>query len=165
MIQLLSHDQDLVSYVYDEYVLKRRPPIANILEQLFLFLAGNISPGQSTSVDVRIILDGLDECPDDQQQRILDILDYFIEGCQARMFCKVLVFSRNTLRLKRLLKRKKTISLDEEKTNLSFAIRVYVNQRMGELKVELEDYSIPEIEFQHAENAIVEKADGKSRRL
>lgn len=159
--QLLSYNQDLVSYVYDEHVLGGKSATSNALEQLLLFLVRHIPVVYASTVDVCIILDGLDECSDDHQRRILGLLNRFVECIQSGLCCKVLVFSRDTLKLKRLLKKRKSISLNDERGELSHAIRIYVRERMDGVKLELEDYGISDEEFHYAEKSIAEKSDGK----
>src|ERR1700761_9064963 len=80
LAQLLQQNQDLLSYVYDEYVLNRRTASPNVLEQLLAFLVSSIPTDNSQIVDIRIIIDGLDECPNDQQQRLLNLLNRFVES-------------------------------------------------------------------------------------
>lgn len=160
--QLLFHNQDLIGYVYEEYILKHEEARPSILAQLFLFLTQYLPTGPGKTVDVRIVLDGVDECSEIEQQRILDVLDRFVECRQSGLVCKALVSSRDILKLRRL-KKKESLSLNEEKHNLSLSVRIYVKQRMESARFSLCEYEISENDFQYAEDAIVEKSDGMEK--
>lgn len=157
--KLLRGNSDLLAYVYEEYVLDRKTASPTNLEHLILTLLPSLSSERS-KVAVRIILDGLDECEEDQQQRIISILDRASRLPTTGTVCKVLVSSRDTPKLTRLLRRKPSISFKDEIAAVSKAIQYYIQKRLNDMKLELLELQITDSQIEYAKNTIVAKSDG-----
>jgi len=157
--KLLRGNSDLLAYVYEEYVLDRKTASPINLEHLILTLLPSL-PSERSKVAVRIILDGLDECEEDQQQRIISILDRASRLPTTGTVCKVLVSSRDTPKLTRLLRRKPSISFKDEIAAVSKAIQYYIQKRLDDMKLELLELQITDSQIEYARNAIVAKSDG-----
>ncbi|OCL01573.1 hypothetical protein AOQ84DRAFT_427313 [Glonium stellatum] len=156
--KLLRDNGDLLAYIYDEYFFDRKTASPTNLEQLILTLV--LSNSNSVSkFAVRIVLDGIDECEEDQQRRIVGILDRIIRLPTTGTVCKVLISSRDTPKLMRLSLRKSSISLNDETTAVSKAIQCYIQKRLDDMKLELPELQITDSHIDYVRNAIVAESD------
>lgn len=154
LLQSAQGDPDLVAYIHEEYVGSRQatlPVLEKLLEIAVEQLGGN---GQ---LGVHILLDGLDECPNDKQRRLLRLLERL---ASVGGNCKVMISSRDTLVLRERLKKKPTLSLAEEKDCLRDAIVGYAQIRLLAMDDRLREIGISEDGLQSVASHIGERADG-----
>jgi hypothetical protein len=159
--QLLRYNDDLLAHVFEEYILERKSASSALLEKLILTLLTSVTDQPSKTVYVRIILDGLDECAIETQKRLISFLNRVLASGNAETVCKMLVSCQDTWNATKLLGRKSTISLDEEKEAVSSAIQGYALARLNEMRSELQEYDITDDDIAYSQKAIVAKAEGK----
>ncbi|KAI9791132.1 MAG: hypothetical protein M1816_004363 [Peltula sp. TS41687] len=150
--QLLRANLDSSAYVFDEYIGKGLSPSVQNLKVIIPSLLSGIQ-------SVRIILDGLDECDQPDSRRILNEIIPLAACDGLGTTHKLLVSSRDLPQINRVLAKKSTISLSEEKDAVNAAIRTYVHATM----VELQDRLVSGINcsiLEEIENKIVERSDG-----
>jgi hypothetical protein len=109
---------------------------------------------------VRIIVDGIDECSQQAQVGILQDLIGFVSSDTSRTTCKLLVSSRDTQRISRILRKKNTLSLHQEHHAVSAAIRSFVNSELKSIRTELMYLDLDDNLLTEIQNCIVEKSDG-----
>ncbi|KAK3687800.1 hypothetical protein B0T22DRAFT_489623 [Podospora appendiculata] len=158
--QLLHDNQDAVAYIYGEYILGKKTASNTVLEQVLISLLSTMSIDPSRPVYIRIILDGLDECDEDTQQRLLTTVNRIISANSSLVIAKVLVSCRDTARLSRSLSKKSTMSLYDETQSLESAITSYTNQKLLSMKHKCDELGLADSDVSDIEAKIVQKADG-----
>lgn len=158
--QFLRNNDDLLAFVYDEYVLSRKVASLSDLEKLVPILLSSLSNNPSSTAYVRIFIDGIDECEDERQQKLLGWLHSLSTSSSSRTTCKILVAGRNTQRVMKFAKKKSMVQLTKEHVSVSASIRTYVGQRFHELRASIEDSYIAKPDIDYVEETIVRKADG-----
>src|SRR5215469_7734242 len=120
--QLIQAKHESSSYILDEYVAKGlNPSVQNLLELLPLLL--------SRFESVRIIIDGLDECGSRSIKKLVtDLIPLASShGVGDGVSHKLLFSSRDVPPINRVMSRKSTVSLSEERAVLDTAIRHFVH--------------------------------------
>ncbi|KAL6714142.1 hypothetical protein ACLMJK_008636 [Lecanora helva] len=122
--QLLATNVDLASYILDTFANQGLRPnkknLGIILEKLITSLPS-----------VRIVIDGLDECPlDDYVEIVEDLLK--VRGPTVGM-CKVLLSSRKLPSIEKFLQNKSTLALDDHIIHINDTISTFVNLRLRSL--------------------------------
>ncbi|KAK3324555.1 hypothetical protein B0T19DRAFT_232555 [Cercophora scortea] len=158
--QLLHDNQDAVAYIYGEYILGKKMASNTVLEQVLIALLNTLSIDPSRPMYVRIILDGLDECDEDTQQKLLTTVNRIISTNSSLVVAKVLVSCRDTARLSRSLSKKSTMSLYDETQSLDSAITAYTNQKLLSMKPKFDELGLAGSDVSDIEAKIVQKADG-----
>lgn len=161
--QILRHHDDLLAYVYDEYILNRKAASPSNLEQLVPLLLAALSNNPSSTTYVRIFLDGLDECEEERQPKLLTWLERLSSSSYPCTVCKVLVSSRETSRMTKHLKKKSKLSLSDESQAIATAIQCYVRRRFEDLRSDLQDLDMNEEDIDYMQKAIVVKSDGTAQ--
>lgn len=164
--QLLRQDGDLTAHVYHAYVLKKHLPTVSALEQLLQMLLTSSSADPDQSIDIRIVLDGVDELRDhspNSQARLLSFMKQLVSPRRAasNTACKVLISSRPSTTAAHMLRKNCTISLTEEKKSLGMAIQEYALQRLRSLQTRFQQLGIDACEVEDIVQQISQKADGK----
>lgn len=160
--QLLRDKDDLLAYVYTGYILARKSTASKTLEALILTLLAAVSTNPAKILCVRIILDGLDECDEDTQQRVVNFVGRVVALKVPGARCKVLLCSQDAGKLNKMLKKRKSIALGEESEAVSLAIGVYTKQRLEKMRLnEFSDIDITDADIEYTEATIAKKADGK----
>ncbi|KAK3330847.1 hypothetical protein B0H66DRAFT_467189 [Apodospora peruviana] len=140
LLQCIRGDGDLVAHVYEDYVGSKQatvPLLEKLLETAIEVLSSNTQGRHA----MHIILDGLDECPEDKQRRLIRFMDRLTA---AGAGCKVLISSRDTASLQSNLRRRATLSLADEKASLTGAITTFANSRLWAMHGRLEQIGISE---------------------
>jgi hypothetical protein len=151
--QLLRHNQDLSSYIYDEFILKGLTPSVQNLKQILANLLSSVK-------GPRIIIDGLDECEDAEQKVVLrDILPYASSGVSG-VACKILIASRDVRYITTVLSKGLTLSLNDESNSINAAIQSFVHQRILEMYEKFQDLEVDERVIFGIEKEIVTKSEG-----
>ncbi|TDZ16660.1 hypothetical protein Cob_v010442 [Colletotrichum orbiculare MAFF 240422] len=78
LLQLIRHNSDLIAYVFEEFILKQRDVKAQVIEGLILDVIGAVSDTPSQATYVHVVLDGLDECGNDKQPKIVSLLERMV---------------------------------------------------------------------------------------
>jgi hypothetical protein len=149
--------------VYIDYILARKSTATSTLETLILTLLAAVSTDPAKTIYVRFILDGVDECNEETQQRIVNFVGRIIYLKVSGVVCKVLICSQDAGKLTNMLKKKKSIALEDEKEAVSLAIGLYTKQRLKGMRTnEFSDLDITDADIEYTEITIAQKADGQS---
>ncbi|KAK4113156.1 hypothetical protein N656DRAFT_778690, partial [Canariomyces notabilis] len=162
LTQLIRSNTDLVAHAYQELVLKKKTPSPAVLDQLLRTLIPAASPLPSKVRYIHIVVDGLDQCSEDTQGKVITLLERIVTtaSTSGSTVCKVLVSARLTPVIRRKLRNKTTLSLADEKVNLENAIRQYTNQRLQSLSPRLSQAKITDDDIREMGDLTVTKADG-----
>ncbi len=160
LAQFAQHSADLVAHIHEEYVGKKQTTgqaLERIVELAVDLLSG---PGQH---GIRILLDGLDECPLDKQRSLLRLLPRLADTGSN---CKALVSTRETSRFSARLQNS-VLSLAGEKDSLNEAITTYARRRLSHptMRDKLGQLHISENETRTIAFQIRQRADGTTASL
>jgi len=168
--QLLRPDPDMISHVYEEYVLSKKTASVQVLEQLILDLIRAVSPPWSPKSNhgrcIHVVLDGLDECEEEKQNRLITLLERLTCSSASSpnsAICKVLICSRNSAIVAKRFRKKPTVSLsgDLEKKHLEDSIKSYANQKLSSFRSRFFQMGFGHAEMIQLEETIAKRADGK----
>lgn len=162
LLQLVRPDTDLVAYIFDEFILKKKGVTSQAIERLILQAISAISSNPSQIKYVHIILDGLDECDKEKQVKIINLLERIVSAAftSTSVVCKVLVSSHMPPPVAKKLKQKHVVSLSSEKVALGKAIAMYAAQRLDALRSRWLQMGIKDAELKELELRLANKADG-----
>lgn len=152
LLQCVQGDPDLVAHIYEEYIGSRQATLP-VLEKLLELSAELVQAHRP----LHILLDGLDECAPDKQQRLVRLLDRLVSANSA---CKVLISSQHLAATQGGSKRKTLLALSEEKDMLTRAIEKYAGLRLRGMRNKLWELGISEDSMHDVAKLIAEKADG-----
>jgi nucleoside-triphosphatase THEP1 len=161
LLQLLRRNGELVAYVYQEFVVRKKSPTILALEQLLQALLQALSDEPRNIECLWIILDGLDECESGKQARVVSLMDQITSGGNVGTVCKVLVSSRPTPLLVKRLRRKQVVSLGDQGSEVEHAIKKYTSQRLRSLHDRLCQLELESADIEEIEDAVAKKADGE----
>ncbi|KAL0475570.1 hypothetical protein QR685DRAFT_568337 [Neurospora intermedia] len=163
LVQLMRTSSDLIAHAYAEFVIGKKLPTSQSLEQLLLAFGGAVSPIPSESRSIHLVIDGLDECEPDQQGRIASLLEKLrgLRSSASSVF-KILLCSRRTPQLEKRLRKRtiQVVSMTNEKGSIEPAIRTYANQRLRAIRYGLFQMSLTDSDLQDISINIARKADG-----
>ncbi|KAK4060673.1 hypothetical protein Trihar35433_10081 [Trichoderma harzianum] len=162
LLQLIRSNGDLITYIYEKFVLAKQAVTIKSLSQLIRTSCEAISPVPSEKKYIHIILDGLDECDVEKQGRITNLLETIISlgGPNSSMFYKVLISSRPSPLLSKKFRKRPTVSLIDEKSRIDEAIKIYANQKLGSLRNRFLEFGICGTDIAELSHSISLKADG-----
>ena len=123
--QLLATHSELAPYVLETFANNGQRPNKKSLGLILEKLIGSLS-------SVRILIDGLDECAQDDQEEILDDL-LRIRGPMSGM-CKVLFSSRKVPSVTKALQSRPVLALDDYSANIDETISIFVHSRLTALR-------------------------------
>jgi hypothetical protein len=149
ILELLRSYPILTSHIFANYIRQGRTPSLIQIKKLLPDLLSTVS-------STRIIIDGLDECQENDQRAILTELLSAVKHSVTP--CKVFISSRAETYISRTLRKRPTISLSEkrEKEKVDKDIRRYVKHSLIELRA-----SFPSTVVDDVEKTIVQKANGE----
>jgi hypothetical protein len=130
--QIIQEHQDLAVYVHDVYFRSYPVPTKKALLSLLVNLLRGLG-------SVRIVIDGIDEWDTRDQNDLLRDLAQMLSTSKSSQICKILIASRDTLDVARILRKKGnaavTVSLsnDDEEIALSRSIGLYVDSKLSDL--------------------------------
>ncbi|EHK48685.1 hypothetical protein TRIATDRAFT_53227, partial [Trichoderma atroviride IMI 206040] len=167
LIQLIRPNSDLISYVYEEFVLAKQAASIKSLSQLIRTICEAISPIPSKKKYVHIILDGLDECDIEKQGRITNLLETLVSlGSPANSgVVKILISSRPTSFLLKRFRKRSTVSLADEKGRIGEAIENYAYQKLSLLDNRFSDLGIRDADIKDLSHRVSLKSDGSYERI
>ena len=148
--QLLARDASLSPYILETFANNGQRPTKKTL--------GAILEKMITSLpSLHIVIDGLDECLQDDQDEIMqDLLK--IKGPKPGM-CKLLVSSRKHRSITRWLHSKPTIRLDDNTDNVNSTISSFIYPQLQPLRNHFNPAIVDDLG-----NKLLEKANGCSVR-
>ncbi|KAK4183141.1 hypothetical protein QBC35DRAFT_478452 [Podospora australis] len=109
VLQLMKAHPDMVRVIYNSYVQTHREPSVRVLKMM---LSGTPDhPGLLTAASpCRIILDGVDECPSQEQKFVIqDMLQLL--SVEAAQNCKLLVCSGEMPEIARIMRKMKRLGM------------------------------------------------------
>jgi hypothetical protein len=155
---------DLIAHTYDRLVLSKRAPSARAIEELIreFVAAAPIAPSQARYI--HLILDGLEECEKDTQEKTMKLLEKLVSAAQSAgsTVCRVLVSGRAFRAGTKSLRNKHIVSLSDEKESLNGAISHYASSRLNTLRPKMLELGLTDSDMDDLGQNIVGKADGKS---
>ncbi|KAK4163802.1 hypothetical protein QBC43DRAFT_212370 [Cladorrhinum sp. PSN259] len=164
LAQLIRSNPDLVAHAYDELIRQKKALNSQVLEKLICDLIISSADSPSQTRYIHILLDGLNECDQDQQKKIIRMLERVVSVASSESsgstICKVLLSTRVTQPVPVRLRQKPTVSIGEEKIEVTKAIRQYSSDRMKRLSGRLKEMQITERDLQDVVNGIADKAAG-----
>jgi hypothetical protein len=169
LLQLIRENGDLIAYVYKlkETEFAKRSVTSQALEKLIRVIAETGSKGPAETKYIHIVLDGLDECEEEKQGRLITLLEQLTcaIGSLNPVVCKVLLLSRHSGYLISRFRKKITISLTEPKqaVHLEKAIQTYAGHKFGSLRHRLLQMGVGNADIRDMAATIAQKADGDSR--
>ncbi|KAK3497861.1 uncharacterized protein B0T23DRAFT_394061 [Neurospora hispaniola] len=163
LVQLMRTNSDLIAHAYAEFVIGKKLPTSQSLEQLLLAFGGAVSPIPSKFRSIHLVIDGLDECEPDQQGRIANLLEKLrgLRSSASSVF-KILLCSRRTQPLEKRLRKRtiQVVSMTNEKGSIELAIRTYANQRLRAIRYRLFQMGLTDSDLRDISINIARKADG-----
>ena len=144
--QLLIANPGLAPYILDTFVNNGRKPTKKILAEILEKLIASSGP-------IRFVVDGLDEWSQSDQEDLVKDLSR-IRGPLPGA-CKILLSSRKTAHLSKLLQSEPTFRLDDYVKNISSNIASFVQERLTHLRNTFGPELIDELESE-----ISKRADG-----
>lgn len=125
IVQLVRQTPDIAPYIYAKYASGGAPPSRLKLDILIPEVLKLITCA-------RIVVDGLDEYPEDHQSQILQEIVWLFSSVGTH--CKVLFSSRETPRICKALKRKPTVSLSDRGKFVEKDIQLFIEHLLAELR-------------------------------
>ncbi|KAI0376508.1 hypothetical protein F5Y04DRAFT_209138 [Hypomontagnella monticulosa] len=163
ILQLVTQNSDLMAIAYTEYVSKYASPSLKVLRAMMV--GSSDRPGMIRSIpSCRIVVDGLDECHDREQNLVIDELTQLISVGKSTHNCKVLLSSRNIPSVSRYLQKKGRkfveISLSVEHVSVNSAIRAFVHARLDALEEGHPALQLGSHMKEELSQIVIDKADG-----
>jgi hypothetical protein len=162
LLQLVRSDEDLVAFIFHEFILGKKPITTQALERLILDTVSAISNSPAETKYVHVIVDGIDECSKETQLKVIGLLERMVSAAftSTSAVCKVLVSSCMPSSLAKKLRQKHVVSLSSEKRALEKSIALYASQKLGALRSRWFQMGISTSELKDLETHLAVKADG-----
>ncbi|KAL7824116.1 hypothetical protein V8C26DRAFT_15033 [Trichoderma gracile] len=162
MVQIIRQDPELITLAYDWLVLKKKPSNGAVVEQLLRLLVEALGNSPSQHKTLHIVFDGLDECDDSTVSRVVKFLDKLVATASSSgaTILKVLICAQMTPAVAKAVKRKRHISLSDERVHLNKAIQDYTLQRINAIRPTLSQLRITDEDMASLASQITGKADG-----
>lgn len=163
IIQLIRKSPELITYVYHDLLIRKLAPSTVILEQLLVRLLGAAALSHSQTTYIHLIIDGLNECPENAQMRAFRFLQKLVASASGLIVLKVLLVTRTDSAdsaISKARKGKHQVSLAEEKGQLREDIKLYVSSILGTLHRKLGDLRLSSEDIESLQTKIVDRADG-----
>lgn len=148
-VHILRGNTDLAPFIFQNYCNNGLAPSVKNVRKLLTELI-------STVDTIRICIDGLDECHDEDQKTILQELVSLSKLPSEH--CRVLFSNRESVQINKFMSRKRTISLKEECINVNKDIMLYVDEKISGLRSH-GNFSNDLID--EVKSKVVEKAQGE----
>jgi hypothetical protein len=116
----------------------------------------------SSLQSVRIVVDGLDEYEDKDHKPILAELLALAKCNKSDGTRKLLISSRDAVRIARVLLRRSNIDLSSERAAIASAIQGFVRSSVSDLHLNLDQEQVHGAAMAAIERTLVLKANGKS---
>jgi hypothetical protein len=129
--QIIRRRHDLLPYVYDEYVKHGAIPSLKKVRELLEVM-------MQSSGTIYLILDGLDECEDGDQKKILaelaNLAQIHSDSTSTVASLKILVCSRETKSISRKLTKAPKVSLTKQRDPVERDISTFIAHGLQELE-------------------------------
>ncbi|KAI8630510.1 hypothetical protein F5Y19DRAFT_48326 [Xylariaceae sp. FL1651] len=161
-LQLVRKDSELIAHVYRESVLGKPPPSIVALERLLHIIITSTSRSLRSDDYIWAVIDGLNECNAKTQTDVINLVNLITSShiTSSGTTCKVFISSRASENLSKCLRKKETLSLTEEKSSLSQAIKHYTAQRLQTMDAKFGQLNLTGQEIEDIERSITRKSDG-----
>ncbi|KAI8722914.1 NACHT domain-containing protein [Fusarium sp. LHS14.1] len=162
LMQLIRSDTDLIAYVHDVLVLKKKVPGSKLLEDLIRSSVSASSLIPSVTRSIHIIIDGLDECDQTTQSRVIKMMERVVSAAfsSGSTICKVLLSSRMSSAIAKKARQAQTVSLSDENDSLEKAIETSASQRLSLLQPQFSQLRISNHDLNALGLRIAKKAEG-----
>ncbi|KAH7302967.1 hypothetical protein B0I35DRAFT_447536 [Stachybotrys elegans] len=160
--QAVAFDAGLIPAAYINFAARSTSPTRSVLREMLFGSANN--PGMLAELSIcRVIVDGIDECGDDEQKLIVgDLMQAALKSASSN--CKLLMSSRDIRNISKALGKRRQdifeISLSREQRFLNDSIRSYVGKRLADIRDESTDLWATEGMVNDVQQAMIERADG-----
>ena len=144
--QLLAQNTTLAPYILEEFANNGQKPTKRNLGKILERLIATLGP-------LRIVVDGIDECRQDDQDEIIEDL-LRIKGPVVGS-CKLLLSSRKHPSISRWLHSKPTVRLDDNTDHVNSTISSFIRPRLQSLRDRFSPVVVDGLE-----NLLVAKANG-----
>ena len=148
VLQILRQHPDVCTFIANEFVYRGvssgMPQLKSLVPRLLELCAYT-----------RIVIDGIDECSEDNQRTILKELQTACTGPTTRCSCKILFSSRREVQIREKLSKEPQITLDECH-NVELDIQSFVKYKITELHTSDKDLLL------RIESILVGKANGSA---
>jgi hypothetical protein len=160
--QLIRGNGELVAHVYQDCILGKKTPSITTLEQLVCILCASITDEPGKTRYLWIVLDGVDECEQNKQSRLLSLMNQVTSksASEGSTICKVLISSRPSQILNKYLRKKQVISLSDESDQLNKSIRMYATQRLLSTIKRLRQLELEHEDIEGLADNVAVKANG-----
>jgi NACHT domain len=153
--QLVQKQPDLCAFIQNEFVNNGHQASVAQLRQLLPVLLSAFS-------SIRIIVDGLDECDEKEQNSFLTELTK-LAGCNnSSSSCKILISSQDFITISRSLRKRSSINLSQERAPIQTAISRFVRSRITRNHLLYDPENSNKTLAAQVEQTLVNKADGLS---
>ncbi|KAH0498290.1 hypothetical protein TgHK011_005547 [Trichoderma gracile] len=162
MVQMIRQDPELIALAYDWLVLKKKAPNCAVIEQLLRLLVEALGTTPSQQKTLHIVFDGLDECDDSTVSRVVKFLDKLVATASSSgaTILKVLICAQMTPAVAKVVKKKRQISLSDERVHLNKAIQDYTLRRINAIRPILSQLRVTDEDIASLASQITGKADG-----
>jgi hypothetical protein len=155
--ELLRLNNDLAEHIYDEHITKGNAPSVPRLKQLLQTL---ISVVPST----RIIIDGVDELESRCCSQVLNDVLALVTVPKSKVICKLLISSRNTFTISKVMSKYPTLNLDNERHLLDPSITSFVHHGLSDMRRRLgQTQQVDNHVYEEVAQTLIEKAEGNYR--
>ncbi|PSN61329.1 hypothetical protein BS50DRAFT_534675 [Corynespora cassiicola Philippines] len=157
--QIVQKHQDLAIHVYENYCQSHPVPTRKGL----MSLLPELLEGLGTA---RIVVDGIDEWAIGEQKEALRDLTRLVSLDPSLYVCKILVASRDTLDISRILRKKGSraalVSLSDEKENLAInnSIQNFIKHKLANLPDHFSELSPDAVALEKVREVLLTKSDG-----
>ncbi|KAH3951684.1 hypothetical protein HBI56_079460 [Parastagonospora nodorum] len=157
--QVIQKHQVLATYVHDVYFKSHPIHTKKALLGLLTELLRGLGP-------VRLVVDGIDEWESRDQKELFKDLEQLITPNQPSHICKILIASRETIHISRLLRKKDksamTICLSnvEEGLAVTGSIAKFVDSKLSDLPEHFDDFDHDTSILVHVKQTLLKKSHG-----
>ncbi|KAF5536492.1 NACHT domain-containing protein [Fusarium napiforme] len=162
LLQLIRSDKDLIDYVYDMLLSKRKVPSYKLVEALILDSIRASSHDPSRTRYIHVVIDGLDECNQPTQSKVTKLMKRMVSAAfsSGSTICKVMLSSRSSPAITKAAKQSQTVSLSNENKHLEKAIEAYALHRLSLIELELSQLQVTPDDISDLSCRIAKRAEG-----
>lgn len=151
--QLVYSNHNRAAYIYSEFIRKG----VSLSEQR---LKSVLNVMLSATAYVRVVIDGIDELPDEEQEKVLNFTLKFRNPQFADSCCKVLLSSRDTALISGRIGRSPAVHLNNETAAVQKAIKGFVHHELSIIRLGFDNIH-GHAPLEDIERELIEKADGE----
>ncbi|KAF9893204.1 hypothetical protein FE257_011627 [Aspergillus nanangensis] len=141
------------SHIYHEHIQKGYSPSLSRLKEILEATLPALAPA-------RIVLDGVDELPGEEQTRLLKSIIPLSRSKDGELVCKLLISSRDITNIGVQLSRMSRIDLNSERSFRDVAIESFIRDEVKYLRVSFDDIDADGELVGDIEDEMIEKAEG-----